>query len=73
MFKKIVWKMFPPKKVTNEDVEMAHNYFDMVRNRTGVNGYSTSPYGVIETARNAFIVTTKNKLRYDEYLQMFGK
>ena len=71
MFRKFIWKFFPPKFVSQEEVDYAHEIFDNVRynyysKRQNHDGYIT-PYDVMQ-AEDYFTHVLRKRSRYLEYV-----
>ena len=72
MFKNFMWKFFPPKKITEEDVEAAKCAFDNARNAPYVpNSYVwevATNHDYTEKCRQYYVALVGAKKRYEEYL-----
>lgn len=72
MFKKLMWKMFPPKAITQDDIDSAKNAFDNARNSRRVEprniwGYDTSN-DYTERCRQYYMDVIMAKKNYEDYL-----
>ena len=74
MLKKIardfMWKWFPPKEVTAEEIEMAHMEFDNLRRHVlGINTtfYAGYPAEIVDNARRNYERLVRQSKRYIEY------
>ena len=74
MIKKIVndfmWKWFPPREVTADEIEMAHMEFDNLRRHImGINTtyYAGYPAEIVNNARRNYERLVRMSKRYEEY------
>lgn len=74
MIKKIVkdfmWKWFPPREVTADEIEMAHMEFDNLRRHImGINTtfYAGYPAEIVDNARRNYERLVRMSKRYEEY------
>lgn len=67
MLKKLMWKMFPPRYVSLEQVERAHMFFENVRREKN---YDTLYHGsYVKAAEKNFFYIVKKRMEYEEYLR----
>ena len=72
MLKKFVWKFFPPKEVTDADVEAAKCAFDNARNARVFPNNSmweiATYHDYTEKCRKYYVAMMGAKRQYEEYL-----
>lgn len=68
MLKKLVWKLFPPKYVSMEQVEQAHMFFENVRRDTNYNPFYHGRD--VDAAEKNFHDTVKRRMDYEEYVRL---
>lgn len=68
MLKKLVWKLFPPKYVSMEQVEQAHLSFENARRDVYSNPFCHKCD--VDDAKKNFHDTVKRRLEYEEYVKL---
>lgn len=68
MFKKFLWKLFPPRYVSLEQVEQAHAFFENVRREKNYNPFYHD--SDLDAAKKYYHDTVKRRINYEKYVRL---